>query len=101
EITRGQSDHRVVPVEARDHDLADLARWQRIASTRLDDFDDNAFLDNHPVESGTLVSNHTNVCRGVGLKYGEAALLVFLPQRRKKGASGYDRFLKKIGRAHV
>src|SRR5690606_23034768 len=74
----------------------DLSWRQWIARTRLNDFDDNAFLDNHPVESRAFVSDHTDVCRGVGLKYGDAALLVFLPQRRKKRASGYDRFLKRL-----
>ena len=68
--------------DGNDH-LADLAFADRIAGARLNDFDNDAFVDDHAFERRRFVSDDAQFRGGITLQHRDAARAEFVAQRRR------------------
>src|SRR3984893_15804837 len=61
EVTGSEPDHGIIGMKAGNDDLADLARFDRIAGARPHNFDDQCFVDHHALPGLRLIGDHAEL----------------------------------------
>ena len=99
EVSRAETDQRIVLVEGGHHDLADFSRRNRVAGAGTHDLEKQSFLDDHAfidaaVRGCGFIRDQAEVCRGVALQHPDCARLHRFAQGRRQVFGTDDRFFQ-------
>ena len=91
EVAEREADLRVMRIEVRDHDLADIALGDRVAGARPHDLDDQVLVDDHAGARPGLIGDDADIGGRVGLVGVDAARGDVLLEGFREGGAGDQR----------
>ena len=91
QVAGSEPQQRIVGIEPRDDDLADLAFLHRLVSAGLHDLDADVLVGDEAVHRLAFVGDHTEFGGAIGLQHGDAAFGEFLAKACRQRRAGDQR----------